>query len=65
MRDGYITVTVRDTGTGFPPGLDPARATSLGLRIVHLLAQRLNATVAMETRGGACVTARIPVQSAP
>jgi PAS domain S-box-containing protein len=56
-----LELQVRDTGCGLPPDLDPRRAASLGLRIVHLLVQRLRATVGIERQPGATFRIRFPV----
>jgi PAS domain S-box-containing protein len=44
---------VRDTGVGLTPGLDVRRSTSLGLRLVHILAGQLHGTVETRTGPGA------------
>jgi two-component sensor histidine kinase len=56
-----LELQVRDTGCGLPPGLDPRHAESLGLRIVHLLVQRLRATVDIAREPGATFRIRFPV----
>jgi two-component sensor histidine kinase len=60
-----VELQVRDTGVGMPNDLTPGRSQSLGLRMVSLLAQGLNATVAVENDGGACVTVTFPFAGEP
>jgi PAS domain S-box-containing protein len=62
-REEQVELQVHDTGPGLPADFDLAQARSLGLRIVHILAQRLNATVRLENSGGACFTIRFPVKA--
>jgi two-component sensor histidine kinase len=49
-------LTVHDDGVGLPQGLDVRQTTSLGLRIVHLLAAQLDGTLTFESRGGTTIT---------
>jgi two-component sensor histidine kinase len=58
-----IELAVRDTGVGLPPGLGLEQAKTLGLRIVHILARRLNATVRVENHGGAAFTLTFPLHA--
>jgi PAS domain S-box-containing protein len=60
-----LELQVRDDGVGLPPGLALAQARSLGLRIVHILARRLQATVQVESRGGAAFTVTFPLHAEP
>lgn len=46
--DGTITVEVSDDGVGLPEGMDPARAHSLGLRLVQSLAAQLGGRIRFE-----------------
>jgi two-component sensor histidine kinase len=54
---------VWDTGRGLPADVDPKDGPSLGLRLVYLLARRLNATVVVENAGGAAFTIRFPLEA--
>lgn len=47
-----VELQVRDNGRGLPPGFSLEQIKTLGLRIVHILAQRLHATVTVEGREG-------------
>jgi two-component sensor histidine kinase len=55
-----IELRVWDDGVGLPPGMDLQHASTLGLRLIRILAQRLSARVAIENRPGARVTLTFP-----
>jgi two-component sensor histidine kinase len=63
IADKAIVLQVWDRGKGLPADLDPACATSLGLRLVHILSRRLRATVSVEHDGGTRFTIRFPVRA--
>jgi PAS domain S-box-containing protein len=63
IADKAIVLQVWDRGKGLPADLDPACATSLGLRLVHILSRRLHATVSVEHDGGTRFTIRFPVRA--
>jgi two-component sensor histidine kinase len=74
-RQGVVTVTlwtvgsqvevqVADNGVGLPPDLLADQAPSLGLRLVHLLARRLRATVQTTTTEGTTFTLTFPLRAA-
>ena len=46
-------LTVADTGGGLPEGFDPAKAKSLGLRLVRRLAKQLYGSVTYSYEAGA------------
>ena len=50
--DGRVCLRVSDDGVGLPAGLDWRQSRSLGLRLIHLLAGQLIATVEVRTDGG-------------
>jgi two-component sensor histidine kinase len=52
---------VADTGVGLPVGLDLEQQASVGLRLVHLLSERLHGEVAITTEGGTAFTVRFSV----
>jgi two-component sensor histidine kinase len=58
-----LEVGVSDDGGGLPPDFDLEHAKSLGLRIVHILARRLQATVDIQSGQGASFTLRFPLKS--
>jgi len=50
---GRLRLTVRDDGIGLPPGFAIDRAESLGLQLVHTLAEQLDAVLVVRSDGGA------------
>ena len=50
-RDTFVLV-VRDDGVGLPAGFDPAKTTSLGLKLVINLVQQLNGSLTMGSTNG-------------
>ena len=66
-QDQRIFVTVADTGLGMPVGFDLHSATSLGLRLVTLLTEQLQATMRWPIVGqaGAVFTLQLPPESKP
>jgi PAS domain S-box-containing protein len=56
-----VRITVWDRGQGLPAGQDYRTSGSLGLRIVRLLTQRLNAALEVSGPPGTRVTIRVPV----
>ncbi len=50
--DGRVFLRVSDNGVGLPAGMDWRQSRSMGLRLVHLLAGQLGATVEARTEGG-------------
>ncbi|HTP58472.1 MAG TPA: CHASE4 domain-containing protein [Spirochaetia bacterium] len=49
---GRIEIGISDDGVGFPPEIDYRNPSSLGLRIVNMLAQQLKATLEVDGRDG-------------
>jgi PAS domain S-box-containing protein len=61
LPNGAIRVLVRDDGVGLPEGLDLARGTGLGSRLVSSLASTLDAELTVESNAaGTTVTLDIP-----
>ena len=50
--EGRVCLRVRDNGTGLPKGFDWRQTDSLGLRLVHMLAGQLHATVEVSSNEG-------------
>jgi two-component sensor histidine kinase len=55
-----ITLRVEDNGVGLPEGLDPATATSLGLHLIHILADQIHGKVRTERRAGTAFVVSFP-----
>jgi PAS domain S-box-containing protein len=55
-----LELSVHDNGVGLPANLDVPHAKSLGLRIVHILARRLQASITAENDQGAAFTIAFP-----
>jgi PAS domain S-box-containing protein len=47
VKDQVLTLTVGDDGVGMPAGYDWRKAASLGLRLVNILADQIDGTVAV------------------
>ena len=47
-----ITLTVSDSGIGFPENIDPRNSPSLGLTFVTSLVQQLDGTIELNRSGG-------------
>ena len=62
-----MQLRVRDTGVGLPQdlALERAKSLGLGLRLVHILARRLAASVQVESREGTCFTLTFPRYADP
>ncbi|MGH2469318.1 MAG: ATP-binding protein, partial [Chloroflexota bacterium] len=62
VEEGEATVVVRDDGIGMPPGFDPERAPSLGMRIVrNLVRTDLKGRFELHTEAGTVATITFPV----
>jgi two-component sensor histidine kinase/CheY-like chemotaxis protein len=60
----FARLRVEDDGIGAPPGFDFNTSNSLGLRLVRLLGEQLQAQVAAQTVTGVSFTVTFPVRSA-
>jgi two-component sensor histidine kinase len=58
-----LVLIVGDNGIGLPAGLDMARANSLGLRLVSMLARQLKATLDIEGGNGTTFKLTFPMSS--
>jgi len=58
---GENILAVVDNGVGLPPEIDLKSVETLGLQLVHGLAQQIGATVTVERTGGTRVVIRCPV----
>lgn len=61
--EGDCRLEVRDDGVGFPAGFDPSESSSMGLQLIYLLAEQLQATVEVESKEGAQFVITFPRQS--
>ncbi len=50
----YWELTVKDDGIGLPEGFDPAKTKSLGMRIVKMLTDQVDASMVVTGKGGTC-----------
>ncbi len=55
---GRIELAIADDGVGLPPGLDPAKADTLGLDLVYAFAEQLDAELDIRSGKGASFTLR-------
>ncbi len=53
--DGEVTLRVADDGAGFPEGVDPYTATTMGFRLVRMLTQQIGAKLKIGRSGGSSV----------
>jgi two-component system, sensor histidine kinase PdtaS len=55
-----VTLSVRDTGIGFPEGFDFRNTESLGLQLVGMMTEQLGGTLTLTRGGGTTFTISIP-----
>lgn len=61
-HDGHgFVLYVRDDGVGLPGGFDLRKAESLGLQLVAILIDQLNATTEIDTTGGTTFKITVPL----
>jgi two-component sensor histidine kinase len=58
--DEEIQIQVSDSGPGLPPGLNHRTSPTLGLQLVHMLAEQTGGHVTFECSGGTTVDVRVP-----
>jgi PAS domain S-box-containing protein len=63
VDEAHCRLTVADDGAGFPPGSDVWSTDSLGLQLVRMLGEQLEAEVVTVTEGGAAFHLTFPVAS--
>ena len=56
-----MTLTVRDTGVGWPPDREAREGESYGLHLVRALAEQLQGTIAFTHERGTCASLTFPV----
>jgi PAS domain S-box-containing protein len=52
LQHGELQIKVEDNGPGFPEGVDPSKAETLGLRLVEILSTQLQGTIEYNVDGG-------------
>jgi hypothetical protein len=57
---GLVTLAVRDTGVGFPAGIDIQHTESLGLRLVGMLTEQLGGTLTLTCESGTLFIVTFP-----
>jgi PAS domain S-box-containing protein len=65
VLEDQIELQVCDTGKGLPRDFDVKQAKTLGLRIVHVLTRRLEATLKVQGDAGARFTITFPLHADP
>ena len=60
---GQVTLSVRDTGIGFPANLDFRHTESLGLQLVSMLTEQLGGTIALARDCGTAFAVTFPHDS--
>jgi len=60
-----IQLSVRDDGVGWPADFDPAQSSSLGLRLVHILAKQLQGRLELHSADGICSTLTLAPEEQP
>lgn len=64
LKEGKTMVLgVQDTGLGLSKGLRTEQGESLGLKLVHVLAEQLNGTVDIRSDGGTSVRVHVPIRT--
>jgi two-component sensor histidine kinase len=58
---GQLTVTIHDTGIGFPAGVNFRKTESLGLQVACLLTNQLQGTITLTRDRGTCFTLAFPI----
>jgi PAS domain S-box-containing protein len=61
ILNGQLTVTVHDTGIGFPEVVDLHETKSLGLQVACLLAKQLQGNLTLARDRGTCFTLTFPI----
>ncbi|MEG5171387.1 PAS domain S-box protein [Microcoleus sp. B3-D7] len=51
-----LQLIIQDNGSGFPAGFDAGNAETLGLRLVRMLSDQLEASIAIDSQCGTCYT---------
>jgi PAS domain S-box-containing protein len=57
---GMLEIRVFDNGIGLPPAVDTGGDTTLGFRLVHMLTEQINGTLAINRTAGTQITLTFP-----
>jgi len=60
--DKKAILTVRDTGVGFPDGLDFRNTQTLGMQLVNTLTAQINGTIALDRKNGTAFSITFPLE---
>ena len=63
-ENGQILLEVKDNGPGFPKGFDPGNSPSFGYKLIHILRERLCASMDINHYNGVQIRLRIPMKQA-
>ena len=64
LDDGRVEFSVADDGVGIPEAVAISTTSTLGLKLVSMLAKQLGGDVELTRDGGACLRVRFPVARA-
>jgi two-component sensor histidine kinase len=62
---GHVTLSVHDTGVGFPADLDFRHTESLGMQLVSMLTEQLGGTITLTRECGTAFAVTFPYDSRP
>ena len=62
LDSGSGQLTILDSGTGLPPGFDPTKNASLGLRLVNMLVRQLHGQLEFTSGSGATFVVTFPME---
>jgi two-component sensor histidine kinase len=57
---GTATLSVEDEGCGMPESFDPEQATSMGIRLVKLLAEQIGGKITIRSDSGVATSVSFP-----
>jgi len=63
VGEGTLLLEVKDDGAGLPPGFDVYQSPSLGLQLVCMLAEQVQAAIDVERAAGTCFRLTLPMAS--
>jgi PAS domain S-box-containing protein len=62
QHEDWITLRVADDGTGLPDGAQPAAAPTLGMHLIHTLANQLDGVATFRSHNGTACEIRFPAK---